>query len=194
MTQSNLILGSGSPYRAALLERLGIAFEQRAPDIDERPVAGEAPADYVRRLAENKARAAAVDTVDALVIGCDQIACLDGTIIGKPHDETAAVAQLQRASGRCVRFLVGLALHDTRTAHTDSRVEHIDAHFRELESTEIERYIQRERPFDCAGSFRAEGLGISLFRRLEGDDPNTLIGLPLIALCDMLRDRGWALP
>ncbi len=194
MTQPNLILGSGSPYRAALLERLGIAFEQRAPDIDERQVAGEAPAAYVRRLAEEKACAAAIDAADALVIGCDQIACLDDAIIGKPHDEAAAVAQLQRASGRCVRFLVGLALHDTRTAHTESRVEHLDAHFRELDSGEIERYVRRERPLDCAGSFRAEGLGISLFSRLEGDDPNTLIGLPLIALCDMLRDRGWALP
>lgn len=189
-----LLLGSGSPYRAELLERLGLAFEQRSPDIDEGRRDGESPRTLVMRLAAMKARAAGAGTDDALVIGCDQVACIGERILGKPGDRAGAIAQLRQASGRRVHFLVGLALLDTRTGSLAGRLETVDAVFRDLCAAEIERYVERDRPWDCAGSFRAEGFGITLFEAIEGRDPNALVGLPLIALAELLRDTGIALP
>lgn len=189
-----LVLGSGSPYRAQLLQRLGLEFSVRPPEVDETRHAGEPPTRYVQRLAAEKAQRAAESLPEAVSIGCDQAALLDEAILGKPGGADAAAAQLQRCNGRRVRFLVGLAIHDNRTAATSVRLEWLDATFRDLEPAEIARYVERDRPFDCAGSLRVEGLGISLLDELAGRDPNTLIGLPLIALCEMLREHGLELP
>ncbi|WP_440995430.1 Maf family protein [Arhodomonas sp. SL1] len=194
MQPRRLILGSGSPYRAALLRRLGVAFSQRAPQVDESVHPGESAEDYVLRLAREKARAASVDEEDALVIGCDQAACLEERILGKPGDREAAVRQLLASSRRRVRFRVGLAILDTRTGNAEAALERLDVIFRALTRAEVERYVDHDQPWDCAGSFRAEGMGVTLFRALEGRDPNTLIGLPLIALCERLRAAGFALP
>ncbi|MBK1653431.1 Maf family protein [Allochromatium vinosum] len=185
-----LILASTSPYRRALLERLGLPFSTAAPDVDERPHPGESPADLVRRLAEAKARAVAVKHPDALIIGSDQVACLDDAILGKPGDHHTAIAQLERASGRCVLFLTGLCVLDARSGQTQTLVEPFRVHFRVLSRARIEGYLERERPYDCAGSFKSEGLGIALFERLEGDDPAALIGLPLIRLIPLLETAG----
>ncbi|MCS4503320.1 Maf family nucleotide pyrophosphatase [Arhodomonas aquaeolei] len=189
-----LVLGSGSPYRAALLEHLGLSFEQRSPEIDEGRHGDESPSALVVRLAAEKARAAGAGLDDALVIGCDQLACLDGHVLGKPGDRAGAIAQLRAGSGRRVGFLVGLALLDTRTGALAERLETVDVVFRNLSAAEIERYVDRDRPWDCAGAFRAEGLGIALFEAIEGRDPNTLVGLPLIALAELLREAGVPLP
>jgi len=184
-----LILASGSPYRKALLERLQLPFECRAPNVDEIPLPGEAAADLSQRLASLKARAVAATCPDALVIGSDQVACLDGETLGKPGDHRSAFEQLRKSSGRCVEFHTGLCIiaPDGRNRCTNVPFR---VYFRELEDTEIEAYLTLEQPYDCAGSFKWEGLGISLFARLEGDDPTSLEGLPLIALCGMLRELG----
>ena len=185
-----LILASTSPYRRALLERLGLPFSTAAPDVDERPHPGESPSELVRRLAEAKARAVAENHPDALIIGSDQVACLDDAILGKPGDHQTAMAQLERASGRCVLFQTGLCLLDARSGQAQTLVEPFQVHFRVLSRARIQGYLERERPYDCAGSFKSEGLGIALFERLEGDDPNALIGLPLIRLIPLLEAAG----
>ncbi|UYG08905.1 Maf family protein [Halomonas sp. M4R1S46] len=185
-----LVLASGSRFRRQLLDRLEIPYAWDSPAIDEAPRPGESPRALVHRLSLAKAERLAADWPDHLIIGSDQVAVFDGEALGKPADEAAARAQLARFSGRRVSFLTGLALIDTR--HASHRVchERYDVIFRPLSEAEIARYVARERPLDAAGSFHMEGLGISLFERLEGDDPNTLIGLPLIRLCQLLREAG----
>ncbi|MGE0081629.1 MAG: nucleoside triphosphate pyrophosphatase [Thiohalomonadaceae bacterium] len=190
MTGPALVLGSTSPYRRELLARLGLAFEVDAPDVDERALPDEAPEALVRRLAEAKARAVAAKHPGALVIGSDQVAVLEGAILGKPGDHASAVQQLRAASGKTVLFQTGLCLFDGRNGSVQVDVVPFRVVFRELSDEQIENYLRRERPYNCAGSFKSEGLGISLFQRLQGDDPNALIGLPLIRLVDMLANAG----
>ncbi|WFM72663.1 nucleoside triphosphate pyrophosphatase [Halomonas sp. CKK8] len=185
-----LILASSSPWRRQLLERLGIPYAWESPDIDETPRPGEAPEALVHRLALTKAERLADRFPDHLIVGSDQVALFDGEILGKPGDAAKARANLARFSGQRVRFLTGLALLDTARGNHRVCHERYDVVFRQLGEGEIARYVEREQPLDSAGSFRMEGLGIALFERLEGDDPNTLIGLPLIRLCDMLREAG----
>lgn len=186
-----LLLASSSPYRKALLERLTLPFTTASPDIDETPLPGESAEDLALRLAENKARALAARHPDHWIIGSDQVACLpDGTLLHKPGDHAQAVHQLQQSSGHRVVFLTGLCLLDTDSGECQRICEPFTAHFRTLSTEEIESYLEREQPYDCAGSFKMEGLGITLFDRLEGRDPNSLVGLPLIALNGMLRNWG----
>ncbi|MCK2182667.1 Maf family protein [Halomonas getboli] len=185
-----LVLASSSRFRRQLLDRLALPCAWESPDIDETPRSGETPRALVHRLSLAKAERLAADWPDHLIIGSDQVAVFDGEALGKPADEAAARAQLARFSGHRVSFLTGLALIDTRNASHRVCHERYDVVFRQLSETEIARYVERERPLDSAGSFRMEGLGITLFERLEGDDPNTLIGLPLIRLCQLLREAG----
>jgi MAF protein len=185
-----LVLASGSRWRRQLLDRLGLPYAWESPDIDETPRPGEAPEALVHRLALSKASCVAEHYSNHLIIGSDQVAEFDGEILGKPGGDATARAQLARFSGRRVTFLTGLALIDTRTARHWVCHERYEVVFRRLDEQEITRYVERERPLDCAGSFRMEGLGIALFEKLEGDDPNTLIGLPLIRLCALLREAG----
>lgn len=189
-TPTRLILASTSRYRRMLLEKLGLHFEAVSPDIDESPRPGESPQVLVLRLAEEKARAVATSYPDALIIGSDQVACLDDSILGKPGGRAAAIEQLERASGRTVLFQTGLCLLDARTGRSQTLVEPFRVHFRTLTRQQIEGYLDREQPFDCAGSFKSEGLGISLFQRLDGEDPNALVGLPLIRLVLLLESAG----
>lgn len=190
----DLVLASSSPYRRALLERLGLAFQCAAPDIDETPRPNESAAQLTQRLALGKAQALAGRFTDHLIIGSDQVLLLDGQPISKPGNHTAAQQQLRRCSGRTVEFTTSLCLLNSRTGAYQLTSEPFHVSFRELDEDSIERYLLREQPYDCAGSFKMEGLGITLFRALRGDDPNSLIGLPLIRLCDMLRQEGVRLP
>ncbi|HDT3134578.1 TPA: septum formation inhibitor Maf [Enterobacter asburiae] len=183
----NLVLASTSPYRRMLLEKLGIPFECAAPEVDETPQPGESPRHLVMRLAKEKAQSLAVRYPAHLIIGSDQVCVLDGEITGKPHTEENACQQLLRARGTIVTFYTGLALYNSATGHLQTECEPFDVHFRHLSEQEIVDYVRRERPLNCAGSFKSEGLGIALFDKLDGRDPNTLVGLPLIALCQMLR-------
>lgn len=185
-----LILASTSPFRRALLERLGLPFEVGAPDTDETPRPAEQAVALVARLAEAKARSVAARAPRSLVIGSDQVAVLDGEILGKPGDHDRAVAQLTRASGRSVAFHTGLCLLDSASGRVQAAVEPFTVVFRKLHPARIEGYLRRERPYNCAGSFKSEGLGIVLFRCLRGDDPNSLVGLPLIRLVEMLENEG----
>jgi MAF protein len=185
-----LILGSSSPFRREILAKLGLAFSCVSPSIDESHRTGELAEQLVMRLAEAKAKAAAGSNANALVIGSDQVAVLDGEIIGKPGDHASAVKQLRAAAGRRVEFHTGLTLFNSRTGRTQTVDERFSVHFRALSDDQIENYLQAEQPYNCAGSFKSEGLGIALFERLEGDDPNTLIGLPLIRLIAMLEAEG----
>jgi MAF protein len=187
---TRLVLASGSRWRRQLLDRLEIPYLSASPDIDETPLPGETPEALVQRLALAKANRLANDYPDHLIIGSDQVALFDGEILGKPHDEATARHNLGRFSGQRVRFMTGLALVDTTQRLERVCHEVYDVVFRQLSDSEIARYVAREKPLDSAGSFRMEGLGITLFERLEGDDPNTLIGLPLIRLCAMLRAAG----
>lgn len=185
-----LVLASSSRYRRALLEQLRLPFVCASPDIDETPQPDEAVTDLVARLALAKARALAARFPDALIIGSDQACSLDGRILGKPGDASRARAQLQACSGRRVTFHTGLVLYDTRSDTWQREVDTYAVQFRGLATDDIARYVDREQPFDCAGSFKVEGLGIALFSALEGRDYNSLIGLPLISLCTMLRAAG----
>ncbi|WP_417330669.1 Maf family protein [Halomonas cupida] len=187
---SRIVLASSSPWRRDLLSRLGLPFTCASPDIDERPLANEPPSALVHRLALAKAQRLADDFPQHLIIGSDQVAIFADQILGKPHSEQRAREQLRSFSGQRVRFLTGLALIDSRRGSHRVTHEHYDVIFRQLSEAEIETYVAREQPLDSAGSFRMEGLGITLFERLEGDDPNTLIGLPLIRLCQWLREAG----
>lgn len=189
-----LALASSSPYRRMLLERLGIPFEYAAPDVDETPSSDETPEQLTLRLALEKARALAGRFTDHLIIGSDQVLLLDGQAVSKPGSHAAARDQLRRCSGRTVQFTTSLCLLNSRTGKHQLTSEPFQVSFRELDDESIERYLQREQPYDCAGSFKAEGMGISLFSALRGDDPNSLIGLPLIKLCEMLRQEGLQLP
>lgn len=190
-----IILASSSPYRRQILERIGIAFTCHSPDIDETPRAGESAAGLVVRLAREKvaAVASAHPADDNLIIGCDQVADLHGEIIGKPGGFDAAVAQLRRMSGARVTLYSGIALYDAAAeagAQWQTAVEPFVAEFRELDDDLIRRYVTREQPYDCCGGVKAEGVGIALLRRLHGDDPNALIGLPVIKLMEMLKNVG----
>ncbi len=190
MPHPPIVLASTSPFRRELLNRLGIPFTRAAPEVDETRLPEEPPQDLVLRLAEAKARAVATDHPNALVIGSDQVACIDGVVLGKPGDRDRAVDQLSRASGKSVIFYTGLCLFNTATGRTQVAAEPFRVHFRDLSQAQIRGYLDRERPFNCAGSFKSEGLGIALFERLEGDDPNALVGLPLIRLIAMLDNEG----
>lgn len=185
-----LLLASTSVYRQQLLEKLHLPFICAAPQTDETPLAGESAEPLVLRLAAAKAQALAMAYPDHLIIGSDQVCVIDGEITGKPHSEENARKQLRRASGKQVTFYTGLALYNSHSQHLQVMCEPFHVHFRALSEEEIAAYVRLEQPLNCAGSFKSEGLGIALFDRLEGRDPNALIGLPLIALLDMLRAEG----
>lgn len=187
-----LILASTSPFRRELLARLELPFAVQAPDTDETRQPDEPATTLTARLAEMKARAVAQRETAALVIGSDQVAELDGEVIGKPGDHLRAAAQLRRAAGRAITFYTGLCLLDSASGQCQVAVEPFQVVFRTLTAAMIEAYLRRERPYQCAGSFKSEGLGIALFERLEGDDPTSLVGLPLIRLTRMLEAAGVA--
>ncbi|HEC07727.1 MAG TPA: septum formation inhibitor Maf [Thiolapillus brandeum] len=189
-----LVLGSTSPFRRELLEKLGLPFSAVAPDVDETRREDESPQALVLRLAEAKARAVAAAHPEALVIGSDQVACVDEQILGKPGNREKAIAQLESMSGKTVCFHTGLCLCNAATGKTQVVCDDFRVHFRQLGHEQIVRYVDKEEPFGCAGSFKSEGLGIALFRKLEGDDPNSLVGLPLIQLVSMLDREGIRLP
>lgn len=192
--RTRIILASSSPFRKALLERLQLSFDVDVPGIDESSRPGESPQAYVERLAVEKAEAVAVRHPRALVIGSDQAAVHDGAIVGKPVDHDDAVRQLQHASGGVVTLYTAVALMNTETGRIQSDVVPFTVHFRRFDRDTIERYLDKEKPYGCAGSLCAEGLGIALLRKFEGDDPNALIGLPLIRLVDMLETEGVRVP
>ena len=191
-----ILLASSSTYRRELLTRLGLAFEWASPDIDESPLLNEygeidENADtMVARLSVAKAKALACVYPEHLIIGSDQVAVLGDQIIGKPHTYERAFTQLRNASGNQVIFKTGLCLLNASSGQSQVRVEEFKVEFRELSDNQIHHYLTYEQPYDCAGSFKCEGLGVALFSKLSGDDPNTLIGLPLIRLVDMLRAEG----
>jgi septum formation protein len=190
---TRLVLASTSPYRRELLARLRLPFEVARPDTDETPLPAETPADLAQRLAAAKAIAVAGRFPGAWVLGSDQVAEVDGTPLGKPGGREAAIAQLAAMSGREVAFRTAICLADAEgnchTALDTTRVR-----FRVLEAGEIARYVDAEQPFDCAGSFKSEGLGIALFEAIESEDPSALVGLPLIAVARLLRRAGFRLP
>lgn len=188
MTQ--LVLASTSPFRQALLNKLGLPFITAAPDVDETPRPDESAPQLVERLARAKAQALATRYPERWIIGSDQVCVLAGKITGKPHTEENARAQLRAASGNVITFYTGLALYCAQQQRLLSLYETFQVSFRSLSEAEINAYVALEQPLQCAGSFKSEGLGITLFDRLDGRDPNTLIGLPLIALCDLLREAG----
>lgn len=185
-----LVLASTSSYRRALLEKLQLPFVTDALETDETPLPGETAEALVQRLALAKAQALAGRYPQHLIIGSDQVCVIDGKITGKPHQYANAVKQLQQASGQCVTFYTGLALLNTGNNSINCICETFDVYFRTLRKAEIDGYLIREKPWNCAGSFKSEGLGITLFDRLSGRDPNTLIGLPLIALTQMLIEQN----
>ncbi len=182
-----LVLGSTSPFRRQLLEKLGLPFDTASPETDETPLQGETPEQLVARLAEAKARAVSSQYPEALIIGSDQVAVNGGEILGKPHTHDKAMEQLRNASGKQVRFLTGLCLYNAATDHAQVEVVPFDVIFRDLSDEMIDNYLKAETPYNCAGSFKSEAMGVALFDRLEGEDPNTLIGLPLIRLVRMLE-------
>ena len=189
-----LLLASSSVYRRDLLTRLRLPFSCSSPDIDESHRPGETAIELVKRLSLEKARALANSHPNHLIIGSDQVAVLDGQIIGKPHTHDKARQQLMSASGASVSFLTGLTLLNSQTGHHQTDCIPFTVHMRTLSAEQIERYLLAEQPYDCAGSFKAEGLGVTLFQRTEGDDATSLVGLPLIRLVDMLLAEGVHLP
>ena len=186
-----LVLASTSPYRKALLERLQVEFLCEAPDIDESALEGESVENMVVRLAELKARAIAAKHPDALIIGSDQSAVLDGEILTKSGNFDNAVRQLQKASGKRIVFQTGLCLLNSRSGNMQIACVPYTVVFKTLTRDMIEHYVHKEQPYNCAGSFKSEGLGIALFERFEGEDPNALVGLPLIKLIEMLANEGY---
>jgi MAF protein len=185
-----LILASTSPYRRALLERLGLAFSVQAPRVEESALTAELPQALVRRLAAAKAHAISARNPAAVVIGSDQIACLDGQLLGKPLSAVNAQRQLLACSGRTVEFLTALTVCRGATQCSSTLLDRTQVHFRELSGRIVRAYVEREQPLDCAGAFKAEGLGIALFTSIRTDDPTALIGLPLIKLCTLLSQFG----
>lgn len=192
MPQPSLILASSSPFRKMLLQRLGLEFECHSPDIDETPHPDETPKALVQRLSTEKAQAVAKQHPHSLIIGSDQVAVLDGHIIGKPRDHDHAVQQLQHSSGRAVDLYTGLSLINAQTGHIQETVAPYQVVFKTLSLEQIERYLDKDQPYNCSGSLKSESLGIALLESLSGDDPNTLIGLPLIRLVGMLANEGLA--
>lgn len=189
MTTQRIVLASTSPFRKELLLRLGLPFETANPDTDETALPGESPEATSLRLSEAKARAVAPLYPNALIIGSDQVACLEQQIFGKPGTHEKAVRQLQAMRGQTVNFFTGLCLLNTRTGNAQVRGVPTLVTFRNLTDLEIEGYLRKEQPYNCAGSAKSEGLGIAIIEKMTGDDPNALIGLPLIALCDFLRNE-----
>jgi len=185
-----LVLGSTSPFRKTILEKLNLPFTCAKPNIDETALANETPQALVERLAIEKAEAVANEFPDALIIGSDQVAVCNGEILGKPHNFDNAVKQLQKFSNKAVTFYTGLCVLNSATNDAKAVVEPFSVHFNDLSQSDIESYLHAEQPYNCAGSFKSEGLGICLFKKLEGDDPNTLIGLPLIKLVGLLKQHG----
>lgn len=185
-----LILASSSPFRRDLLARLYIPFTCHSPDIDESPLTSERPEDTALRLCQQKARKIAEQYPNALIIGCDQVATLDGLQIGKPGTHANAVKQLQRMRGREVTFHSALCLYNAATGAMQADVVPYVVEFRMLSDAQIENYLHKEQPYNCAGSAKSEGLGIALISRMEGTDPTALIGLPLIRLISMLENEG----
>ena len=189
-----LLLASSSVYRRDLLTRLRLPFSCSSPDIDENHRPGETAIELVKRLSLEKARALADNHPNHLIIGSDQVAVLDGRIIGKPHTHDKAHQQLMTASGASVSFLTGLTLLNSQTGRHQTDCIPFTVHMRTLRAEQVERYLLAEQPYDCAGSFKAEGLGVTLFQRTEGDDATSLVGLPLIRLVDMLLAEGVDIP
>ena len=185
-----LILGSTSRYRKELLTRLRIPFETASPDVDETPHSNESPKDLALRLALAKARAVALKYPEAVVIGSDQVADLDGIPLGKPGNHTNAILQLQRMRGKTVIFQTALSVVCIATGYERTDLAEVKVKFRDLSDAEIETYLRAEEPYDCAGSAKSEGLGISLLDAIDNDDPTALIGLPLIRTCQLLREAG----
>jgi MAF protein len=181
-------------YRQTLLQKLTTNFQCAKPEVDETALSGETPEQLVLRLSAAKAQAVAnrlqSDGRTALVIGSDQVAVFNGQILGKPHTEERAFAQLRSFSGQSVLFLTGLSVADNESGRTETILDRFIVEFRQLSDAEINCYIRREQPLNCAGSFKSEGLGITLFEKMTGDDPNSLIGLPLIRLHQMLKNFG----
>jgi septum formation protein len=193
MSKLKLVLASSSPFRKMLLERLMVPFETINPDIDETPMKDETPIQLVKRLAIEKAQAVAADYPNSLIIGSDQVALHGKEVVGKPHTHERAVSQLRAASGEEIKLFTGLALINSNTKQVQSDVIPFTVHFKQLSEEVIENYLRKEKPYNCAGSVRAEGLGIALLKRFEGDDPNALIGLPLIRLVSMLEKEDYKL-
>lgn len=189
MTKQALILASTSPFRQQLLAKLNIPFSVASPDCDETPLKGETPIELVKRLAQGKAQGCQTHE-HSLVIGSDQVCVIDGLIVGKPHNRVNAIKQLTAQSGKSITFYTGVALYNTTTKQCDVELDTFIVHFRSLSQSMIENYVDKEQPYFCAGSFKSEGLGIALFDKLEGKDPNALVGLPLITLIKMLEKQG----
>ncbi|MCG9596748.1 Maf-like protein [Vibrio sp. Isolate25] len=189
MSKYQLVLASTSPYRKQLLDKLSLPFVTASPRFDETPLSNEQPENLVKRLAIGKAESCQTEQ-PSLIIGSDQVCIINGQIIGKPKNREKAIQQLTQQSGKAIQFFTGLAIHNTETEKTEVRVDTFTVQFRKLTHQQICNYVDKEQPFYCAGSFKSEGLGIALFERLEGKDPNTLIGLPLIDLVDMLETQG----
>ena len=190
MVDSKLILASSSIYRRELLQRLQLPFTVVSPQVDETPLAGEAPQATALRLAQAKARKVGHDHKDALIIGCDQVAMLDDEQLGKPLVHDRAIEQLRKMRGRRVVFHSALCLYNVQADRMQAQVVPYEVEFRQLSDVQIENYLRKEEPYQCAGSAKSEGLGIALISAMHGNDPNALIGLPLIALIDMLHNEG----
>lgn len=193
-TAPPLVLASTSPTRRELLTRLGLPFECRAPQVEEAALPGEAPAALAERLARLKAEAVAPACPAHLIIGSDQVAVVDGRVLGKPGDRARAAEQLAFAAGRVMVFETAVCLLDSASGRAEVRRVPFEVALRRLTAADIERYLDREQPFGCAGSLRSEGYGVTLCERMSGDDPTALLGLPLIALCELLRAGGVLLP
>ncbi|GAA6139293.1 nucleoside triphosphate pyrophosphatase [Arenicella sp. 4NH20-0111] len=193
MSNPTLVLGSSSPFRKKVLSSLLVPFETSSPDIDETPLEGESPVQLVERLAVEKAKEIARSYPNALIIGSDQVAMHGEKIVGKPHTHERAVEQLNEASGKKIELFTGLALINSRSGTIQSTVEPFSVHFKDLSDDTIQNYLLKEKPYNCAGSVKSEGLGVSLFKRFDGEDPNALIGLPLIRLVEMLEREGFDL-
>jgi septum formation protein len=186
----SIVLASSSPYRKVLLSKLNISFSAESPDIDETPLPSEPPTALVERLAKAKTTAIASKYPSALIIGSDQVACINDTILSKPGNFDNAFAQLKQCSANTVTYYTGLCLFNSATNTNQIHTERYQLHFRALTDQEISNYLQLEQPYDCAGSIKSEGLAVSLFESYQGRDPNALIGLPLIQLLKMLRVEG----
>ncbi|MGD2117862.1 MAG: nucleoside triphosphate pyrophosphatase [Chromatiales bacterium] len=191
---ANIVLASTSVFRKALLEKLHLEFQTASPDVDESAQPQETPEQLVQRLSLLKAQAVAEQYPQHLIIGSDQVACNDGNILGKPGNFERALQQLKAASGKAVTFYTGLTLYNSATGQAQTCCEQFRVFFRQLSDEQISRYLEKEQPYNCAGSFKSEGYGISLFEKFEGDDPNSLVGLPLIRLIQMLESEGVAIP
>lgn len=193
-TKAQLILASSSPYRRLLLEKLGLEFITSIPDVDETPSDKDVPEQLVRRLSIEKSRDVARRFESGLVIGSDQVASVDGIWLSKPGCREVAIRQLELIAGRTVNFHTGVCVTNAQTGAFRADCDHCRVTFRHLTTTQIERYITRDKPFDCAGSFKSEGFGITLIDRIEGEDPNALVGLTLIRLVRLLESFGLTLP